>query len=125
VGCRSCDDFTSIPNSPASGIRPAQQSSPSKEDYDVKLTPEQYRALAWINEFPCNESEWRTGNKPASGPPSKWDRIRLTGSAGSIVIMTDDWRAIHPFIDIAEIGTPNKIWAVTPAGLAALAEHRT
>jgi hypothetical protein len=86
------------------------------------LTAVQLRALAWIDGFPCHEAEWRTGNKPAKGAPENWDRMRLSGPDGSIVIMLADWRALNGLLDPAPFGARNKIYVLSDAGRAALAD---
>ena len=86
------------------------------------LTLNQRRALSWIDTFPCHQAEWRTGDRPAKGKPENWDRMRLSGPDGSIVIMVDDWRALFGMLEPAEFGTKGKIWLLSEAGRAALKE---
>lgn len=88
----------------------------------MSLTKLQRRALLWIDSFPCSQSEWRTGSKPAKGGPSNWDRLRLSGSDGSIDILVEDWRAISGLIEPAPFGKIGKIYMVSEAGRAALSE---
>ncbi|WP_199091582.1 hypothetical protein [Bosea sp. ASV33] len=96
----------------SASVRP----EPSK----VELTKTQRRALSWIDTFPCHQAEWRTGDKPAKGAPENWDRMRLLGPDGSIVVMLDDWRALNGLLDPAPFGSKDKIYVLSEAGRAAL-----
>jgi hypothetical protein len=86
----------------------------------VALTGAQAKALTWIDSFPCHQAEWRTGDKPARGAPQNWDRMRLSGPGGSIVIMVDDWRALNGLLDPAPFGARDKIYMLNGAARSAL-----
>lgn len=77
-------------------------------------------ALSWIVTRPCTEAEWRAGDAIATGHPSTWDRLRLSGPEGSITIMADDWAAIRDYIEPAPFGSTKRIYRLNQLGHEAL-----
>lgn len=86
----------------------------------VELTPAQARALSWIDTFPCHQAEWRSGDKPAKGPPKNWGRMKLSGPDGSVVILIEDWRALNGLLDPAPFGSTKKIYVLNETARSAL-----
>lgn len=92
-----------------------------RDDRPEPLSVTQMRALTWIDQFSCQQAEWRSGDKPARGGPENWDRMKLSAKDGSITIMVDDWRALRGLFEGAEFGS-GRLYQVSEKGRAILAD---
>jgi hypothetical protein len=81
-------------------------------------------ALRWIDSQPCGKSEWRRGAKAAYGPPEKWDAMKLSGRAGSIVISASDWKIVCEYLRPAVMADLNsdRMFFLSEKGKAAIRE---
>lgn len=90
------------------------------------LTPEQRRALEWIRDNDHHKAEWllASGKRPrAKDGPEKWVIMELAGSGGSIRIPAEVMAATCDMI--TPIGSRTRIYGLSDAGRAALAQSST
>jgi hypothetical protein len=82
------------------------------------ITEDMRKALHFIKDFRISTSEWLKNGKSASGHPSTWTHLRMTGPEASITITSKTQKAIRPYTEVGPIG--NSMYALNDAGLAAL-----
>lgn len=84
------------------------------------MTPRQLQILRWLHDNPSSRARWLVnGKEPKNEHPDKWTHMEVAGENGSILIASEDNKALHDYI----VGCPShdKLYGPSERGLAALA----
>ena len=88
----------------------------------TEITEDMRKALQFISDFQITKSEWLKSGKSASGHPSTWTHLRMSGPEASLTITAETQKALRPLVGIGPLG--QSIYALNAAGRAALAKEK-